>query len=255
MAEHISGEKHALAIVTGTSSGIGSATARDLLARGWNVVGLSRRHADVSGEHYTHLAIDLTDLHRLTDVFENRVAPLVKNGKWKRVALVNNAAAIGPLAPLERVTPSELMAVYAVNSAAPIWLMGFVIRHTPSGLPVRIVNISTGAATDGVPGLSAYGSSKAALRLAGMALAAESARPPGGERRNVAVLSYEPGVVETPMQAHARGTPAEVFPWVDAFHRFQSEGMLVSPDEVTGEIVEFVEGEPRRRFTERRFSR
>ena len=36
-----------LALVTGTSSGIGAAIARDLLARAWRVVGVSRRDAGI----------------------------------------------------------------------------------------------------------------------------------------------------------------------------------------------------------------
>ena len=245
-------EQHRLAIVTGASSGIGEATARDLLARGWSVIGVSRRSAQISNERYTHVGLDLGAFDRLTRVFEERIAPLLWEERWNRIALVNNAAVTGPLAPLERVAPDELMTVYAVNSVAPVWLMGFVSRASRPGIPVRIVNVSTGAATEGVPGLSVYGSSKAALRLAGMAFASESAKPPTGVVRDLAILSYEPGVVETQMQAQARSTPADVFPWVDTFQRFQAEGLLVSPEDVTGEIAAFVESDPRERFTERR---
>jgi benzil reductase ((S)-benzoin forming) len=243
----------ALAIVTGTSSGIGEHAARDLLARGWTVIGIARRKAHIDHEAYTHVALDLGDLEGLSETTGARIAPTVRDAQWKRVALVNNAAITGPLGPLEHLTPPELTSVYAVNAIAPIWLMGFVGRNAASDVAVRIVNVSTGAATQGVPGLSAYGSSKAALRLAGMAFAAESASPPRDQpRRDLAILSYEPGVVDTPMQVHARGTSSDAFPWVEMFHRFRSDGLLVAPHNVTATITNFLDSDPTERFSERR---
>src|SRR5204863_8927759 len=49
-----------LALITGTSSGIGAAVARGLLKRGWTVVGIARRKVKFGG-HYEHLALDLSD--------------------------------------------------------------------------------------------------------------------------------------------------------------------------------------------------
>lgn len=56
-----------IALVTGTSSGIGTAVAVELLARGWRVVGLSRRRAPIESAAYTHVAVDLGDVATLAD--------------------------------------------------------------------------------------------------------------------------------------------------------------------------------------------
>lgn len=48
-----------LALVTGTSSGVGAALAQALLERGWTVVGLARRAADFDHPQYRHIALHL----------------------------------------------------------------------------------------------------------------------------------------------------------------------------------------------------
>ena len=144
--------------------------------------------------------------------------------------------------------------VYAVNVVAPLWLMGFVVRTLPAHGTLRIVNVSSGAATTGFPGLAAYGSSKAALRLAGMSFAREwdAAAPTARAPRDAAVLSYEPGVVETDMQRYARSRSPEEFPWVQMFLDFAARGIGVHPDLPARDIVAFLESNHQPRFAERR---
>ncbi len=173
-----------LAIVTGTSSGLGAAIALALLARDWTVVGMSRRRPDISSPGYRHIEIDLGDLPRLREIAENELAPIVAEPTWSRIGLVNNAGAIGSMRALEQADPLQVASVFAVNAIAPIFLTGFVVRTAPPPMPLRIVNVSTGAAVQAIPGIGDYGSSKAALRLASMTFAAElaSSERPGGAR-------------------------------------------------------------------------
>jgi len=244
-----------LALVTGTSSGIGAALAAALLERGWTVIGLARRAADFGHLRYRHIALDLADLEALETVARQDLEPVVAETRWARIALVNNAALSGQSKGLEHTEPGPLEELLAVNTAAPMFLMGFVTRVAPPAAPLRIVNVSSGAAVRAFPGLGDYCASKAALRMAGMALAAEleSDQRSGGRRADAAVFSYEPGVVDTPMQTASRSHSAEDFPWVQPFKDFAAQGMLAQPEAVIGEIVEFVEGEVRERFVERRF--
>ena len=53
-----------LALVTGTSTGIGAAVARELLKRGWQVVGVARRSPQFDRPDYRHLLLDLADVAR-----------------------------------------------------------------------------------------------------------------------------------------------------------------------------------------------
>jgi NAD(P)-dependent dehydrogenase (short-subunit alcohol dehydrogenase family) len=111
----------------------------------------------------------------MREIAESELAPIVAEPKWSRIGLVNNAGAIGSMRALEQADPLQVASVFAVNAVAPIFLTGFVIRIAPLTMPLRIVNVSTGAAVQAIPGIGDYGSSKAALRLASMTFAAELA--------------------------------------------------------------------------------
>jgi benzil reductase ((S)-benzoin forming) len=241
-----------LAIVTGTSSGIGAAIAGALLREGWDVVGLSRRRASFANSNYQHLEVDLADLERLSQIAHRELAPIVIGSRWGRIGLVNNAGAIGSLRPLEEMDPLEVARVFAVNAVAPMYLMAFVVRLAPSGARIRIVNMSTGAAVQPSVGLGDYGSSKAALRLAGMTLAAELAshERPGGARPNVAILSYFPGVVDTAMQERARSAGR---PWNQRFVDFHARGELQPPEAPALDVVRYLTSESEEPIGERRF--
>lgn len=244
-----------LAIVTGTSTGIGEAVARQLLERGWDVIGIARRPSPIQHAAYRHVAFDLATVAEDPGPLEATLATNVSGTAAHRVGLVNNAAAPEGLVPLANLDPGQLSRVYAVNVVAPLWLMGFAVRTLPADATLRIVNVSSGAATTGFPGLAAYGSSKAALRLAGMSLAREwDTATPSKVLRDAAILSYEPGVVDTDMQRYARTRSPEEFPWVQMFLDFARRGIAVPPEQPARDIVAFLESNNQPRFAEQRLA-
>jgi NAD(P)-dependent dehydrogenase (short-subunit alcohol dehydrogenase family) len=243
-----------IAIVTGTSTGVGEAVARALLDRGWRVVGIARRPAPFSHAAYRHIAYDLADVAVDAASLQAQLETHVREVNASRVGLVNNAASPEGLVPLANLDPRLVARIYAVNSIAPVWLMGYAVRSTPHDAVLRIVNVSTGAATVGFPGLAAYGSSKAALRLAGMSLAREweGAGTASATPRDAAILSYEPGIVETDMQRYARSQSPTEFPWVGIFLDFQARGLAVPPERPAADIVAFLESDRQPPFAESR---
>jgi benzil reductase ((S)-benzoin forming) len=242
-----------LAIVSGTTSGIGAAVASQLLAREWDVIGIARRPAGLEHARYQHASLDLSDLHSASRLIEERLAVSAARDR-RRLALVNNAARAGALRPLQHLEPQDLQQTYMLNIGTPMWLMGFVLRHAAVAAAIRIVNVSSAAAVQPIPGVSGYCSSKAALRMAGMVFAQElESSPPSVAARDVAILSYEPGVVDTEMQIEARSYSEREFPWVGLFKGFKENGMLVPADAPAAEIVDFAESVTAPRFQERRF--
>jgi len=243
-----------LAIVTGTSAGLGEAVARQLLERRWRVVGLARRPSPIEHERYSHVACDLATVATDPTSLESQLGEHLHGIGADRFALVNNAAAPEGLMPIAKLDPRAVARVYAVNVVAPIWLMGYAVRVAPSSAALRIVNVSSGAATSAFAGLATYGGSKAALRMGGMSLAREWDAPTSSAPapHDAAILSYEPGVVETDMQRYARSRAPEEFPWVGMFLDFAERGVGVTPDRPAREIVQFLESDHQPAFAERR---
>src|SRR5215472_4864555 len=163
---------------------------------------------------------------------------------WQRIGLVNNAG-IAPAGRARTLDAVELLQTYALNAVMPLWLIGFALRQRSPGMPLRVVNLSSGAAEHPIPGMAAYCCGKAALRMAGMAVAAE-------DDADLAILSYGPGTVDTEMQLAARSASLEEFPAAPMFRRFHAEGRLAAPKLPAADIVQFLEADSTERFVETR---
>lgn len=233
-----------LALVTGTSTGIGAAVARELLQHGWHVVGVARRASPLDMPNYRHLSLDLADVLTASAAIERDVGAILAERAWQRIGLVNNAG-VAPAGRARTLDAAELLRAYALNVVMPLWLIGFALRQRSAGAPVRVVNLSSGAAEHPIPGMAAYCSGKAALRMAGMAVAAE-------DDADLAILSYGPGTVDTEMQLAARSASLEEFPAAPMFRRFHTEGRLAAPEVPAADIVKFLEADSAERFLEAR---
>jgi benzil reductase ((S)-benzoin forming) len=240
-----------VAVVTGTSSGLGRETARALLANGWSVIGVARRPAPISHVAYRHERIDLGDLSAV-EAFTGRLASDPAIAPATRLGLVNNAAQLGPMGPLTRIRASDLVRAHTVNVIAPLLLSGAMARLA-GDRPLRIVDVSSGAATLARAGRTAYSSTKAALRLGGMALAADAMARIGGTPHDLAIVSYEPNMVDTAMQAENRAASPEDLPDAGMFVTLQAEGKLVRPERPAAEMAGLLDRDDLAPFSERRF--
>lgn len=235
-----------LAIVTGTSSGIGAALTDRLLAEDWQVFGVARREVKRPEPAYRHIQADLADPNVAGGMIEPLLAAEFAFGSCDCLALVNNAASPGQKRAYGKQDATVTFRNIALNLSAPMALMDIVTRARPDGARLRIVNISSGLAYRPLAAAGDYCASKAGLHMAGEVLAEEG-------HPDTAVLSYAPGIVDTEMQQSLRSEEASDFSSVDVFRAMHEEGRLAAPEAVVGPIVEFLEDDAASGFHVDRF--
>lgn len=189
-----------VAIVTGSSRGIGAAIARRLAADGASVVVNFRQGKDAAdavvreieeaGGQALAVQADMADLEQIEALI---AAAVLEYGQLD--ILVNNAG-IGEMLPLETVTDAHFASVFTVNVRGVLFATQAAARHfgTQGG---RIINISSGAATAAPASMSVYSASKAAVETLTRSHAAELG-PLG-----VTVNAVAPGLTETDMLSAA----------------------------------------------------
>jgi len=239
-----------LCLVTGTTSGIGRAAAEILLERGWEVVGMARRDPPLAHASYRHLKVDLADTAALEARLEGELGKELRIAGRSRLGLVNNAAVLAPVGPVSRLSATALSFAFAVNVLAPLCLLGFFLRRA-GGARLRVVDVSSGAAARPYAAWASYCATKAALRMLDMVAGVEAEQfPPGSATpADFAVVSYEPGVVDTAMQASVRAVPEADFPAVQRFVDLQANGLLRPPREPAEEIASLLERDDLPRFS------
>ena len=154
------------AIVTGTSSGLGSCVAERLASLGWDVLGTVR--GDGAGLPFETVRCDVTDDDAVSSL-GHRVME-----RWGRLdALVNNAG-VSLTGPVEELAPMELRRHLDVNLVAPLALVRACLPalRAAQGVVVQVGSVSGYSASEL---FAAYNASKFGLEGASEALAAEVA--------------------------------------------------------------------------------
>lgn len=167
-----------VAIVTGSTKGIGRAMAEGLAAAGAAVVVSSRKQdlceqeaaaiAQATGAETLGLACHVGDW----DAVPGFVDAVVE--RFGRVDILVNNAGISPT----RQTPSDMTLdiwrkIFSVNLEGPLRTSQCVAPVMRDGGGGSIVNVASMAAYHAGPSVSAYGASKAALRNLTMTMAQE----------------------------------------------------------------------------------
>src|SRR2546425_880147 len=135
-----------ICLVTGSTSGIGKVTARELANRGATVVLVSRSGAkgeatqaeikQATGNQHVELLV--ADLSVLEDV--RRLATEFQQTHRHLHLLVNNA---GGAYPTRTLTSEGLEATLTVNYLAPFLLTELLLDRLQASAPARIVNVSS----------------------------------------------------------------------------------------------------------------
>jgi NAD(P)-dependent dehydrogenase (short-subunit alcohol dehydrogenase family) len=194
MSSSPNNQQPSVAVVTGSSSGIGLAASLALAKNGYltyaTMRNLAKQDSIQSIAEKERLPVRTVQLD-VTD--ENSVKNTIQSiiSESGRIDLLVNNAGYGLTGAFEDIEIDEIKALYETN------VFG-VIRVTQAVLPImrkqgsgRIINISSGAGRIGFPGSSAYVSSKFALEGLSESMAFEV------EQFGIKTVLVEPGFVQT----------------------------------------------------------
>lgn len=183
-------------VVTGASSGIGEAVARELARPGTRLTLVARRRARLEA-----LATELTSLGAEVRVVEHDLSKPAEATAWLPATLaafgpvdvlINNAGVqiVGSTAETDNDAADALL---ATNLLSPLRLTRALLPSMLARGAGTVVDVASVAALAPTPGMTWYNASKA-----GLAAASESLR---GELRGtgVHVVTVYPGIIDTAM--------------------------------------------------------
>lgn len=152
------------ALITGASKGIGKAIAEELASRKINVLLVARNEqllqqvaTDIKKKHGVtakYFAIDLAEKNAAQQIFD-----WCNNNNYRVNILINNAG-YGLSGAIEKYSLQEHNAMMQVNMNAIVDL-SYLFLPMLKQQDSFIVNISSGAAYQAIPGLNIYAASKA----------------------------------------------------------------------------------------------
>ncbi|MFE3193178.1 SDR family oxidoreductase [Nocardia sp. NPDC059240] len=212
-----------VALISGAASGMGASHARAFIAEGASVI-----LGDIADEAGAKLAAELGDAAAFVhldvtraDEWATAVATAVERfGKLD--VLVNNAGILD-FGPLGTYSEEQWQRALAINLTGPFLGLSAARDALVAARPASVVNISSAAGIQGVPGAHGYTASKFGVR--GLTKSAALELAPHGVRVN----SVHPGGILTPMIGVPEGTTVNR----DA----NPLARLGAPEEVTALVV------------------
>jgi NAD(P)-dependent dehydrogenase (short-subunit alcohol dehydrogenase family) len=221
--------KEKTAIITGSGSGLGEATAKLLAGRGISVVvadantEAAERVANeikASGGKAAAIACDISELSNV-----KKLVPFTLSTFGRLDMAVNNAGVTPGLTDTHLIESTDWLRVIAVNLTGTFYCMQEEIAYFLKNGGGAIVNMASTAGLQSHPGRSAYSASKHGIVGLTRSAAVEYAT------RGIRINAIAPGPVKTPS---SEGAPAEVVKKIAAKTAMNRMG---APGEVTGIIA------------------
>ncbi len=191
-----------VAFITGASSGIGKATAQLFLEEGATVVGTDLREASLESANFLFLKHDVTQETEWEANLKKAVS------QFGGLDILVNCAGIpsaGETQDAAHCTLENWRRVLAVNLDGVFLGCKHAIPHLEKRGSGSIINISSYAASIGIPFAVAYGASKAGVSSLTKSVALYCVQ----KNRRIRCNSIAPGAIDTPIWDPMLGTGAE----------------------------------------------
>jgi len=174
-------------LITGSSSGIGRATAQKLLEAGAVVYGIARNHEKFQPDtkRYKPLTIDVTDLKILPGQLSDLLATQPEID-----GLISNAG-YGSFEGLENFSPEQIYSYINDNLTSHLVVTRCLLPHFKTKNRGDVIFIGSEAALEGGKKGSLYCATKFGLRGFSQSIRQESAN------KNIRVTLINPGMVRT----------------------------------------------------------
>ena len=236
-----------LTILTGSSRGMGAAIAEQCLQTDRVLLCIARhtnptlaRKAQAAGATLEQWTLDLADTQAAAARLEAWLRAM-DGERFDSATLINNAAAITQLVPLEDADAAELATALRVGLEAPLLLSSAFLRATAQWRARRlgackVLNISSGLGRNAMASQASYCAIKAGMDHFSRAVALEEQAAPHGAK----IVSLAPGVIDTDMQVQLRESDAAMFPDRVRFQKFKSEGMLDAPAVAAAKVLGYL---------------
>jgi len=232
-----------LFVVTGASRGMGAAIAEQLLAADHVLLCISRQRSDALtdkaeavGASLEQWSLDLSHPVEAAAKLQAWLAPL-DGGAFDSATLINNAAALTRIGPIDECSDAELASALRVGLEAPLLLSAAFLRATRSWhADKRVLNISSGLGRRAMAGQASYCASKAGMDHLTRAMALDEANRSNGAK----LVSLAPGVIDTDMQVHLRAGDETGFPEKANFVGLKEKGQLTSASDAAARVLAYL---------------
>ena len=226
-----------VAVITGSTQGLGETTARLFKARGARgliITGRSRSRgeavaASLTGDGCTAHFVQA----ELDDVEACRGIIAAAEEHFSDLHILVNCAALTERGTIWDTSPELFDRMFAINVRAPFFLMQEAIKLMErKGIAGSIVNISSVASYGSVPMLAPYAASKAALNILTKNIAYSVMR------RHIRVNTLSLGWMDTPGEDEIQQRYHNAGPdWLEQAEARQPFGRLLKPEEVARAIA------------------
>jgi NAD(P)-dependent dehydrogenase (short-subunit alcohol dehydrogenase family) len=236
-----------LYILTGASRGLGAAMAEQILQTGAQLLTISRHinkalvaQADASPSRLEQWALDLADPQPVASLLEDWLRTQDPSA-FEAAALINNAAALTRVGPVDQGSVAETSAALRVGLEAAVTLTSVFLGATRGWRAraaghCKVLNISSGLGRFAMAGSAVYCAAKAGIDNFSRAVALDEANRGHAAR----IVALAPGVIETDMQAQMRAADGPGFPDRELFLRLHASGQLTSPQEAAGRVLAYL---------------